>query len=1813
MAERADELKRAIVAIRDLRRQVQELESGAREPIAIIAASCRLPGGATSPEKFWELLRNGVDATREVPEDRWSLEELYDPDPDAPGKMYTRRGGFLEEPLDRFDAAFFGISPREAATMDPIQRLLLELSWESLERAGIPPQSLYGSRTGVFVGVTGSDYNELQNKQETLEDIDSYRGTGWAPCVTGGRISYVLGLQGPNVALDTACSSSLTAVSLAVESLRSGACDMALAGGAHLVLAPESTIYLCRMRALSPSGRCHTFGAEADGYARGEGAVVLLLKRLSAAQRDGDPILAVIRGAAVNHDGRSSGLTVPNPAAQRAVIEAALANARVDASQVDYVEAHGTGTPLGDPIELRALADALGRNRSVDDPLLVGSVKTNFGHLEAAAGAAGLLKLVLAMQHGELPPHLNCDEPTPHVDWDRLPIRVNRELRGWPARERPPIAGVSAFGFSGTNAHVIVEPAPTREAEPTPQHPAELIVVSGQSEGAVRDAARRYAESHAGAAEPSLADVALTSLVGRSHFEARAFAVGADEDELRARLTEIAAGQEEITFLPAEGAGRVAFLFTGQGSQYPGMARELIAASPFARELLERCDEILRPHLDRSLLDLLVNEENPDVLQRTEYAQPALFALEYTVAQLWQHWGITPAHLVGHSLGEYVAATVAGVMALEDALPLVALRGRLMGALPEGGAMAAVFAPAPRVEKAVHSESRLSIAAYNGPENVVVSGESEALNRLLEKLSHEAVEFKQLHVSHAFHSDRMDPILDEFEAAVAALQLNPPSIPIISNLTGRVLTATEATDPRRWRRHLREPVLFADSIGELDRQGVRTYLEVGPHPSLIAMAQASATATAARWLPSMRRGRPVWYQMLESLGELWRVGAELDLDAIEADHGGRRVPAPTYAFQRERFWFTDNRTGSRTHSPVALNGAGTLHPLLGKPLRSPAIEGWVFESELSTAAVPFLSDHRVGGAIVVPAAAYVEMFVQAAQHGPGWSEVELRDLTFERPLVLPEDGASPTQVILQQPVEGMVQARLVAADKNGEWQTVARAALVTASNPASLIEVEMTGGEEGEEIPVEQIYATLAARGIDYGPAFRTLVEARTNGSEGHGRVELGPGQRHPDYRLHPTLLDGALHLLASVASGEDPTATYLPSGIDSFVLHEPVTSGCHVHVVTSSSAGADQFTADIRLIDEQGRLVGEVIGFRASRTAGQATSPRGVETQHRIVWQEVQLPEGRAALQGDWMILGEADELVPALESALGRAGASSISRYPSVAAAEAAVLQPIHGVVLVAPEEGVSSNSEDALASLSESFAFLLAALQSHLFADLQRLVILTKSATGDETATDRLSLSGAAMWGAFSAVRTEREDLSCLVLDLPEEGFDNVDLLARSLVSDPREEDRLRLETDRALAPRLVPAALEGSDTPAGHAGNVMLRRARVDERLVDPEGAYLITGGGGGVGRAVAEWLVKSGAGTVVLTGRSTPSDVTAAWLEELGNSGTRVVWHSADVTDLQQVERLIASIQQAGQPLRGVFHAAGVLDDGLLSGYDIGRFDRVAAPKVHGALNLHRVCNHLELDHFVLFSSTAASIAGPGQGAYGAANAAVNAVARWRNAQGKPALCVDWGGWSGDGMLGRLSGRERALLEERGLQLLDSEEAVNELATLMEGGSQHGVVARIDWRRLAIATRSAPVPLLRNMTERFAAQETSERPKEVFPTITPDELDGLSPEKRLDVLGSYLIPTLASVLRMRPDRIRLDTSINQLGFDSLMAVELRNRIEADLGVTMPVARILSSSTPADLLTHLEALYVTVSANDERPVAEQEYEALEVFEF
>ncbi|MCS7476411.1 type I polyketide synthase [Umezawaea endophytica] len=1102
-----DYLRRVTADLHSTRHRLQEVENAGQEPVAVVAMGCRFAGGITSPEELWDFVVNGRDAVAPFPTDRgWDLEALYHPDPDHQGTSYVMEGAFVDG-VAEFDPSFFGISPREAITMDPQQRLLLETAWHTFERAGIDPHSLRGSRTGVFTSTNGQDYfTNLQG--ELPEGLEGHVGTGTAASMISGRLSYTFGLEGPAVTVDTACSGSLVTLHLAVQALRNGECDLALAGGATIMTSPGAFIDFSRARGLSWDARCKSFAAGADGTSWGDGVGLVLVERLSDALRNGHDVLAVVRGIAVNQDGASNGLTAPNGPSQQRVIRQALADARLSAMDVDVIEAHGTGTKLGDPIEAQALIEAYGPER--DTPLLLGSVKSNIGHTQAAAGVAAIIKTVLSLQHGVVPKTLHVDAPSPQIDWSSGAAELVTETRPWPETGHLRRAGVSSFGYSGTNAHAILEQAPEAAAETIERRALPLVPValSGKTEEALRAQARNLLDW-----DGDLADLGFSTATTRAHLDHRAVVVAEDRDDLVAGLQALADGSP-VASEAVE--GRTAVLFTGQGSQRIAMGQALHAAFPVYAEAFDAVCDRFDPRLREALNDA-------DLLNQTEFTQPALFAIEVALYRLVESWGVTPDFLAGHSIGELAAAHVAGVLSLDDATTLVAARGKLMQALPTGGAMIALQATEDEVRK--HLTDRVSIAAINGPRSIVIVGDEDAATAVIAQFTDR--KSKRLTVSHAFHSPRMDGMLAEFRAVAEGLTFNAPTTSIVSTLTGKLVTDEEITSPEYWVRHVREAVRFADAVRTLESEGVTTFLELGPDGVLTAMA--SETATRARLVPSLRKDRDEVRAIVTALGAAHVSGAPVDWTAFYAGSGARRVPLPTYAFQRERYWVESGQAAQ----DVTSAGLGSAdHPLLAAVLSAPG-GGTLFTARLSLAGHAWLGDHVVSGNAVVPGTALVELAIRAGDElGCG----HLEELLLQAPLVLPQQGAVTLCVSVAEPDASERRAITVYSRQDtDEWTTHAIGVLTDERVPAGF-DLATWPPPGAETVELGSVYEDLAESGLVYGPVFRGLKAAWRDGDDLYAEVGLPDAEHRPasQFGVHPALLDSVLHALGLGAEKQE-------------------------------------------------------------------------------------------------------------------------------------------------------------------------------------------------------------------------------------------------------------------------------------------------------------------------------------------------------------------------------------------------------------------------------------------------------------------------------------------------------------------------------------------------------------------------------------------------------------------------------------------------------------------------------------------------------
>ncbi|MHB1132623.1 MAG: type I polyketide synthase [Chloroflexota bacterium] len=1554
-SDQVAQLRRALSTVRELRAKLEGVERARTEPIAIVGLGCRFPGNADSPESFWRLLIDRVDAISEVPAERWNVRQ--DGAGQSPLGGAMRWGGFLSG-VDLFDAPFFGIAPREAARMDPQQRFLLEVAWEAVENAGQTMESLAGSRTGVFVGVHShsSDYFWLQGLNPDAMDI--YTGPGTAHNVISGRLSYLFDLRGPSLAVDTACSSSLLAVHLACQSLRAGECNMALAGGVNAILSPIFGLAASTMQMLAPDGRCKTFDARADGFVRGEGCGLVVLKRLSDAQASGDRILALIRGSAANQDGHTNGLTAPNGLSQQAVIRQALCSAGVAPGQVTYVETHGTGTPLGDPIEVEALATVLGGGDANARPCLLGSVKTNFGHLEGAAGIAGLIKTVLALQHATIPANLHYTSLNPHISLANTRLAIATQASAWPAGPERRYAGVSSFGWSGTNVHIVLEEAPVGPATPS-EAAAErpyLLPLSARSPKALGQLARSY-EAHLTAPASGnaqvLRDICYTAALRRTHHEHRLAVVGRSRAEMAERLAELGRAELGAAVVAEEGkaARGLVFVFPGQGSQWLGMGRELLASEPVFRQALVECEAALRPYVDWSLLGQLQAEAEESRLGEIDVVQPLLFAIQVGLAALWRSWGVEPEAVVGHSMGEVAAAYVAGALDLDEAARVICLRSRLLRRVSGKGAMAVVGLPLDQARELLAPYAgRLSVAVSNSPRSTVLSGEPAALEQVLVELRGRNVFCRAVKVDVAAHSPQVEPLCPELRAALAELRTRIPAVPLYSTVTGDRLAhaGTEngsALDANYWARNLRQPVLFATAVERLLRDDFGLFVELSPHPILLPAIEESLVQfdRKGHTLPSLVRNEYGQQRLLTSLGALYATGYAVDWQCLFPE-GGCPVDLPPYPWQRKRYWLDA--------APVAGNAAQQSQ--------------W-----LATA-------------------------------------TQARSIS-----VAPQSSDSATIEDLLYEVQWQPQARV--GDPIGQQPLAAGTWLVFA-------------GEQGQGLEMANL---LAERGVACAVAL-----------PGDEFRRLGDGR----FTLDPTQAEQFPALLAQVFGGTPPAGSRI------------------VHLWGLSAASADAPTSG-RVQDLTCRSVLHLV--QAIARAGWAEAPR--------LWLVTQ--------------------------------GAQPAGERP--------VAAPIQ-----------------------------------------------------------------AALWGLGRVIAMEHPEMWGGLVDMgPEAGASDLRRLFAEIADQSHGNDQVALRGTERYFARLVRSGQQEAQEEG--------------VTLVRGDATYLVTGGLGGLGLKVAQWLVGRGARNLALMGRSEPKEQARLALRTLEDAGVRVAVLRCDVARETDLAAALSSLSEAMPPLRGIVHAAGVLDDGVLWQMEWARFARVLAPKIDGAWHLHALTRELPLDFFVLFSSATALLGTRSQGNHAAANAFLDGLAHYRRAQGLVATSVNWGAWAQVGAAVQ-AGREQRL-SRGGIDGMAPAVGLAALERVLRQNRTQSTVMALAWERYAgqlpAGCRTAFLSAVLQSDEPSSSATSSAAPGDGI----IQRLKSAAPGERYPLLSTYVSGEAARVMRFDADQpLEPQQGFFQMGMDSLTAMELKNRLQTNLGCPLPPTVAFDYPNVATLARYLLDMLMPTAA-------------------
>ena len=1775
------------------------------EPIAVIGIGCRLPGGINGPEQYWEFLDSGRDGVTVVPADRWDAEAYYDTDPMAPGKMPTRWGAFLSD-VAGFDADFFGISPREAVAMDPQQRVALEVAWEALENAGLTPDRLSETRAAVMLGVY---YNEYQSIAGTNPNtIDAYSATGNAHSVTVGRIAYLLGLRGPAVAVDTACSSSLVSVHLACQSLRTRESDLALAGGVNLALRPETQLALGKWGMLSPRGKCNAFDTQADGFVRGEGAGVIVLKRLTDAVRDGDRVLAVVRGSALNQDGRSNGLTAPNAPAQRDVITRALRSADVAAGSVNFIETHGTGTPLGDPIEFDALAAVYGRG---DVPCALGAVKSNFGHLEAAAGITGIIKAILALRHSRIPRNLNFTEWNPAIDPSATRFFIPTESVPWPAGDGPRRAGVSSFGMGGTNAHVVLEqgPAPTAPAAAAP--PVTTLVVSGKTPQRVAAAAGALADWMDGSgAKVPITDVAAT-LNHRSRYGIVATVSARDSGEAVTGLRALAAGQPGPGVVASHeaspGPGTV-FVYSGQGAQWAGMGRQLLADEPAFAAAIDALEPVFIDKVGFSLRHVL---EVGEPLTGIARIQPVLVGIQLALTELWRSYGVHPDAVIGHSMGEVTAAVVAGALTPAEGLDVIATRSRLMSRLSGQGAMALVELDAGAAERLIADYPDVSVAVYASPHQSVIAGPPDLVDELIAKVDAKGLLARRVEVDVASHHATIDPILPELRTALAYLDPVGPTIPVIN--TAEYPSNATIFGAEYWVANLRNPVRFSRAV-QAAAADHSTFIEISPHPLLTHAINESLGQRNARVSGTVYRDQPETLTFHTQLALV-----RPPVDTAPADRRDLLVDLPSTPWMHTRYWM---------QAPAAGQAFAGAHPLLGLHVELPGGTGHAWQSDAGTDANPWLADHKVHGQPVMPGAGFAEIVLCAGSEAFGVPARDLEVARLEVEQMLPLDAQTRLTTQLTPEGDGTARVEVHSRSAAGHWtrHAVARVRAAGAEGVAPPVVARGTGATS---LSPKDFYTALRRTGAHHGQAFAALtrIERGTGGRErsdsgmgsgGRERSDSGMGSGGwteteivlPDeatpYQgavLHPVMLDAALQSLAAAMPAEllseSSEVTYLPVAMESIRVFADVgrRARCRAELVSIADGDGDgggDAVGQITLMDDAGNPIAAVTGVYLRRVQRRTVALPLSQKLFEASWEEqpgsggtAASASGGTAAVGSWLVLADGESHSAAVEFAASFGSAeqrviiaplddeSAVQAAFADAAADPA--RPPVGVVVLAASPAADPEASLARArDLIWSVTAAVRAVTGGWHGKSPRLWLVTRGGLAVE-ATESGDPAAGALRGVVRVLAYEHPGLRTTLVDLDPA---DTDVAAASAIAEALATELATAGTDDVVAWR------------GGRRFAERLRRAevpqQVTDRVVRTDGSYIVTGGLGGIGLKVAAWLVDRGAGRVVLNGRSAPSPETQAALTELG-ARAEVVVELGDIAEDGVAQRLVGAAEQTGRPLRGVIHSAAVLDDQLVSGLTRESLEAIWAPKAAGALRLHQAATGRDLDWWAGFSSMASLLGSPGQLSYACANAWVDALAQWRRAAGVPATAINWGQWADVGLARSITFSV--------LDPMSPAEGIEAMESILGGDVTTLGVARLRLDRAAEAfPEIGQLGYFANLAGELDVTDADDdwSGPEALRDLDADEIDR--------IVTARLRRRISAVMGFSGEgAIETDQPLTGMGMDSLMAVRMRNTVRADFGVEPPVALILQGATLADLAVDLIRQLGLAETTAERPNA------------
>ncbi|NNK73173.1 MAG: SDR family NAD(P)-dependent oxidoreductase, partial [Flavobacteriaceae bacterium] len=1606
------------------------------EPMAIIGMGCRFPG-ANNTDAFWDLLKNGEDRISQIPINRWQKESFYNPDPSIPGKSVSNWGGFMEG-IDQFDPFFFGISPKEAKDMDPQQRLLMELSYETLDNAGLSKEDIAGTKTGVFIGISVNEYSQLQLNDHIK--ISNLSGTGSALSIAANRISYYYNLHGPSMAVDTACSSSLSALHMACQSIRSGESNMALVGGVNLILSPAHSIAFTKSGVLAPDGKCKSFDASANGYVRGEGGGLVIVKPLSDAIAEGNYIYAVIHGSAMNQDGRTNGLMAPNQKSQERMLKEAYANAGISLSQVQYVEAHGSGTLLGDSIEATAIGNVLGKGRS-NSKCKIGSVKTNIGHLEAAAGIAGLIKVVLSIENRSLPPSLNFKTPNPHVPFDELNLSVHSSFEPWPNPSKTLVAGISSFGFGGSNVHVVVSEfisikQPEEQTALSSDRNHYILPLSARDEKSLLSLTNDISELIKTERKIPIKHICHALSKRRNSSKYKMIAMGSSRNELIDCLEDYKNAKENSDVLLGEKVNRLpktVFVFSGQGGQWLGMGRELIENEPVFYESIKQINNLIQQFYDWSVVDVLMDDISGTATEEIDKVQPAIFAVQIALANLLKSWGISPDAVVGHSMGEVAAAYVAGVLNLEDAVSIICSRSELLTKLAgKGSMMITELSPEEATKILDGYEKEISIAAINGPNSTVLSGDPSAMRGIMAKLEDQNLFCKLIKVNVASHSPQIDLLKTDMIHALNGIHPEPPDTPIYSTVTGSNAIDLQFNSDY-WFENLRAPVLFTDAIGSLIEEKHSVFVEIGPHPVLLGSMQQSIAQfkTDVSLLPTLRREENELETILRTVGSMCLLGFPINWDKYYGE-ACPYVKLPPITWKHERFWI-DRKKGSGSNWQLNENA----HLLLGNRLSlasSPDILLW--QNTINTDTLNFLEDHKIGEDLIFPASGFIEIALDCMNEMELVESHALVDFTFLENLIL-HNGKDCFLQISVSPVDNKYYYLQIHSQSGAKENWILNAS-VTIGQLRNDQKNDFPKRDKDsikkfkQQFTSKEFYNSLLDRGFNYGSGFRGVKSVWVEANKVSGYIELPKSLRYDSerYRFHPALLDSCLQILASAENDESNSDLYLPVSCKKILFYSQPTHRVWSEVLIDqkNDLNADIVEADFNIFNEEFRLIVQIEGlnFRRIRRVKAIKQFKDNIWFYKIDWENQNLRTITSAVineQRNWLIFSDNDGYGEKLKRMLEASGdhchmvyandvnqrindeRDDISLSTLIKEAVDSTKSPLFGIVhlwsLAIPSWDTNNNSEQVLYDLGCNSILILLQTLANQFKGSPQLWLVTKGVQSMDSNT-LVSPEQSTLWGLGKVISFELPELNCIRVDLDPRASveESVSLLKQQIVSD-KKEDQVSFRSGRRYVQRILPFPLQSISS--------------IPEKKISAQYSYLIAGGLGGLGLETANWLAKKGARNLILGSRREPSVSVKRNLDNLKGMGVQIMVKQVDICEKKQVDSLFNEIQESMPELKGIIHSAGILDDGPLVNLNEDRMKNVMRTKVEGTWNLHQNSLELDLDHFILYSSAVSVLGSPGQGNYSAASTYLDCMAHYRHSLRLPAISVNWGPWADVGL------------------------------------------------------------------------------------------------------------------------------------------------------------------------------------------------------